>query len=106
MSLSKNPSKILQDAQIKIKKLPIGIKGVVFSFIDLVMLIDKMSKLSKEHRNYLTISEVLDQPRVLLINFGNKYKITYDQLAYSLKLCTGVKFNIMSFMGENDEFMM
>jgi hypothetical protein len=72
----------------------------------LIGLVEKISKLSKTDRNYLTISEVLDQPRVLLINFGNKFKITYDQLAYSLRLCTGVKFNIMSFMGENDEFMM
>lgn len=58
--------------------LPLGVRGVCYSFIDLIMLIEKMSKLSKADRKHLTESEVLDQPRVLLINFGNKFKITYD----------------------------
>lgn len=65
---------------------------MIYSYLTLMDLISKISKLNKEER-LLLISEnsLLDQKRVLKIEFQDDKDILYNQLDYCIKLSTGVE---------------
>ena len=55
---------------LKKNQLPLGIKYIVYSYIDLMTLLNKISNVSKTDRNMLTTnSAILDQERCLRIKF-------------------------------------
>ena len=51
------------------KSLPIGVRGVVYSYVDLMTIVERVSKVSKIDREFLVKNRVVDQKRNLEINF-------------------------------------
>ena len=49
-------------------KLPFGVRCVIYSFLDLMSLLNTITKLSKQEREKITTQEVIDQPRCLKIH--------------------------------------
>jgi hypothetical protein len=54
--------------QSKIKKLPFGVRCVIYSYMDLMSLLNTITKLCKQERDKIPQSEVLDQIRCLRIH--------------------------------------
>ena len=50
--------------------LPQGVRGIIYSFIDLMTLIKQMKNLSMSENKFIRHSEVLDQERNLKIHTG------------------------------------
>ena len=60
-------------------------------------LIHKISCISKKERELITQSELLDQKRILYIQFDDGIELVFDQLKYCMKLCTSVVLLIKKF---------
>ena len=82
----------------KILKLPIGVQLFVFSFMDFQLLLDKVSHLSKQIREILPESEILNQERVLAFKFDQEEKVlSLDSFEYGIALATQFKLSISDF---------
>lgn len=77
---------IVDQQKKKIKKLPFGVRCVIYSFLDLMTLLNTITKLSKAERETIPVSEVLDQQRCLRIHIKQGKMIQFPQLEYSIKL--------------------
>ena len=75
---------------------PQGIRGVIFSFLDILSLINKISKLSKKQRKYIRSTDVLDQQRNLkiVLDSEREHPINLSELAYCLKLSTSIHLHL------------
>lgn len=68
-TVSKNPDLLKKNSSVRCTELlPFGVRCVIYSFIDLMFLLNNISKLSRNERLKITTSEVLDQPRCLKIH--------------------------------------
>ena len=85
-------------------KLPIGVRCHIYSFLGMNHLIDQIALLSKQERDYITQTDILDQKRVLKINVSGKHSISFDSLNYCLKLCSEAFFNFRKF-DDSDTFL-
>ena len=65
--------------------------------MDIVSLLNNVSKISKQDRQNLVKSENLDQNRCLKVNFKNQKNIEYEQISFAIKLCTQVEMLIEHF---------
>ena len=74
------------------RNIPQGVRGVVYSFVDIKFLLETIAKLSKKERKFIKNSDVLDQkrPLKLILDADSQYPIDLLELQYSLKLCTSV----------------
>ena len=66
------------------KTLPQGVRGVIYSYLDLMTIVDKLSKISKIDRDFIIQNRVVDQKRNLEINFKLNTEIWLDQLKYCM----------------------
>lgn len=87
-----------------IPKLPFGVRCVIYSYLDLMTLINVISKLSKQERTQIPHSEVLDQPRCLKIYIKQGKMIQFPQLEYCTKLSSSFELCIEK-MQEQDIFI-
>jgi hypothetical protein len=78
----------LTKVQIKHRRLPQGIRILVYSFLPFGDLISSISKLSKQERQALITSEILDQPRSLKITFRDDLIYDINSLKFMMKLLT------------------
>jgi hypothetical protein len=69
------------------ESLPIGIRGIVYSFFPLETLINLVQGISTKDREVLR-SEILDQPRCLRISLSPKVCINYSQLKFCLQIAS------------------
>ena len=69
-------------------KIPFGVRCVIYSFLDLMSLLNTITKLSKIEREKITTQEVIDQPRCLRIYIKQGKMIQFPQLEYCTKLAT------------------
>ena len=68
---------------------------MIYSFLTIMDLIQKISKLSKEERVLLISKNCsLDQKRIMTINFQSGTEIDYFQLKYCIELSSGIQLNI------------
>ena len=67
-------------------------------------LIHKISRISKTDREIITQSELLDQKRILYIQFDDGIEFVFDQLKYCMKLCTSVVLLIKKYE-KHDKFI-
>ena len=74
--------------------ISIGVRCLIYSFIEFKDLILKISKLNKIERKIITESEVLDQPRIV---FFQESHYNFNEIEYIIQLCTGFRFNFLSF---------
>ena len=72
---------------------------MIYSFLTIMDLMNKISRLNKEEKEFLVSKEcVLDQKRILRIKFENgNDKYYFSQLKYYIKLATGVQMQIKRF---------
>ena len=54
-------------APTKAKILPYGVRCVIYSFLDLMTMVNSITKLSKNEREKVPFSDVIDQGRCLRI---------------------------------------
>ena len=85
--------------------IPIGVRCMVYSFIDLLTLMEKISKVSKAERNVIAQSKVLDQKRKLKIVFQEGVDINQVSLVYAMKLATNISMVINKF-SQIDRFVL
>ena len=78
-------------------KIPQGVRGVIYSFLDFKSLLNTISKLSKKERKFIKNTDVLDQRRALklILNSDSEHPIDLLQLEYTLKLCTSIHFHFI-----------
>ena len=81
----------------KTPALPQGVRAVVYSFIPFKDLLDKIALLSQSEKDYISDSEVLDQPKPLKMTFDGVHYISFTSLKYCLTLCTSANLTIKSF---------
>ena len=75
-------------------KLPFGVRCIIYSFLDLMTLVNQQAKLSKKERDNITKSEIVDQPRCLRIYIKEGKMIQFPQLEYCVKLATTFELQI------------
>ena len=83
------PTKTIKGKQ----KLPAGIRGMIYSFLDYLTLLKKIQGISKKDKSLL-LTEILDQERCLRICFSPNVSIKYDQLKFALQVATSYEFYI------------
>ena len=84
------------------RKLPIGVRAVIYSYESLPGLLNKIGKLSKRDRQYLLDTELLDQDRALRFKFWVREGAEPDplgninmlQLEYAFRLSSRVELYI------------
>lgn len=86
------------------QRLPIGIRCMIYSYIDLMTLLRVISKLSKTDRDTITHSDLLDQKRCLKIYIKQGRMIQFPQLVYCTKLATEFEL-VIEKMQEQDIFI-
>ncbi len=78
--------------------LPESIRCMIYSFIPLIELINKISKLNKFERNLLKNNLLLNQKKILLIKFDYEREINdMMELIYCLNICNGIELEINKF---------
>ena len=78
--------------------LPESIRCMIYSFIPLIELINRISKLNKFERNLLKNNLLLNQKRILLIKFEYEREIdNMMELIYCLSVCNGIELEINKF---------
>ena len=70
------------------KKLTFGLRTMIYSYCDLLFLLNTVTKLSKEERQKLPESELLNQKRCLKIYIKAGIVMLYPQLEYASRLAT------------------
>ena len=83
------PTKTIKGKQ----KLPAGIRGMIYSFLDYLTLLKVIQGISKKDKSLL-LTEILDQERCLRICFSPNVSIKYDQLKFALQVATSYEFYI------------
>ena len=73
------------------KRVPVNIRALIYSFLPFNDLINTISKLSKQERDLIITSEILDQPRSLKITFRDDFIYDITSLKYMMKLLTRSK---------------
>ena len=87
--------------QNKIAKIPSNVLCHVFSFMDFKLLLNKVSRISKDIREILITSENLNQERVIILKLDQNNKIlnvdTFKSFDYGLKLATKFEIELMEY---------
>lgn len=78
-------------------KLPISVRSIIFSFCDLITLIEKIQQLSKKDNALLFTCENLNQPKCLRINMKNQSNIQAKSLVKYLKMSNAVEISLSKF---------
>jgi len=66
MSPQKQRSESIKSVKSQ-EKLPHGIRGMIYSYLPLSVLIDTICRISKYERKLISSSDLLDQPRILKV---------------------------------------
>ena len=72
--------------------LSINVRAVVYSFMTLTDLMEKVCKFSREDRAVLVKSKILDQKRKLKLNMSYEGNIDIEVLDYLVKLASEIQF--------------
>ena len=72
--------------------LSINVRAIVYSFMTISELIERICKTSKEDRAMLIKSKIIDQKRKLKINMSYEGNIDIEILDYFVKLASDIKF--------------
>lgn len=81
--------------------MPLGVRSIVYSYLDILILINKISKLSKKDRDMLQTSENLTQRRCLVLTVDDCIKIKPKQLTFCAKLASEFELRIVSLKEQN-----
>ena len=82
--------------------LPQDIRFTIYSFLDLMSLVRKASRVCKHDNEHLPTSKILTQKRSLLVTM-NGDQLVYDQLWYCVKLSSKVDLRVLNFE-QKDQF--
>ena len=86
--------------------LPFDTRLKIYSYLDLMTLINVVSKLSKfERLNLVKNIKALDQTRALLINIVADLEIDFNQLKYFIQLSSKLDLRIQTFDSQ-DKFLL
>ena len=86
--------------------MPRGLRAMVYSYLPLAVLIELVCRVSKEERQLIRGSELIDQRRPLKIPTSLCDIIHKDDMNYYLDLCTEANFEFLKFESvERDLFM-
>jgi hypothetical protein len=118
---------------VRKESIPIGARAQIYSYLPFSDLISSISRLSKTDRDYITHTDILDQPRRLKITiadlFENQnnltqchrydstlgqlvvhpqspYKIDFPQLDYTIRLLRGDLTVKIEAFSERDYFLL
>jgi hypothetical protein len=83
--------------------LPFDVRYKIYSYFDLMSLNNTISKLSKYDRESIIKPHILDQKRSLLINICNDQSIDFQELIYTIQLCSKIDLRIQKF-DQHDSF--
>lgn len=81
--------------------LPQGVRTIIFSYLDLLTLINKISQLSKKDREMLQTSGNLTQRRCLALTVDDSIRIKPSQLTFCVKLASEFELRIFSLKEQN-----
>lgn len=74
---------------------------MIYSYLDLMTMLNKITKLSQNEREKLPFSEVIDQQRCLRIYIKEGKMIQFPQMEYATKLSTSFELNIEKMKNED-----
>jgi hypothetical protein len=72
-------------------------RHIVYSYLDLMTLLDKVAKLSKSDRNAIKKSKLINQQKILKIKFAPKLSLKIRQLDFALRVCSKYELAISKF---------
>lgn len=81
--------------------LPLGVRTIIYSYLDILVLINKISKLCKKEREILQTSENLTQKRCLVLTVDDCITIKPKQLSFCAKIATEFELRIVSLKEQN-----
>lgn len=96
--------------QIKAEKsevriIPFDIRCLVYSYFDLIQLINIAAKISKEDHVNLPHLKNLCKSRNLLITINNEGQLIFEQMKYCIQICSKVDLRIVKF-AHHDAFLL
>lgn len=74
---------------------------LIYSFLDLMQLINKIAKLSCKDRDVLLTSRLLDQPRVLKLRLDGTLVNNLMQFDYCVRLSTSLDIHVEKMTGHS-----